>query len=280
MLAFHSSIQQFLRIGVLDWKRVVFLAGVALAYAGVIWGLGQGRDDSRTKQALTVAACVAAVIIVLSISGRALGSELGAELIDSRSGETIVVMLLAWGATIFFSSLAGLAIRIYYLLEREEGDRRRLMWGFAGVILAGLALGLAATEKVAHERRDAYAQSSAIGALRTINSAEITYASTYNHGFSPTLAALGPTAEGVPPSESASGLVDEVLATGRRSRYTIIYTPGQPDERGFISTYAVCARTMPSKRLPRVNFFTDESGVIRSTNEDRCATAKDPAIPD
>lgn len=279
-LALHASVQQFLRLGVLDWKRVVFLAGGALAYAAVLWGLGRGRDDARTKQALVVAGCVGATVLALFVGGRLLGLGLAADLVDWAAEDAIVLMLLAWGVAILFSSFAGIAIRIYYLLGREPGDRLRLVGGFATVILAGLTMAAVASEKVNHARQDAYAQSSAVGALRTINTAEITYASTYNHGFSPSLAALGPAAEGVPPSESASGLIDEVLATGRRSRYTFIYTPGQPDEKGFISTYAVCARTMPSKRLPRDNFFTDQSGIIRSSNEDRCATAKDPPLPD
>src|SRR5256885_3374243 len=39
-------------------------------------------------------------------------------------------------------------------------------------------------------------QASAVGSLRTIDSGEIMYASTYNTGYSPTLAALGPPASG------------------------------------------------------------------------------------
>jgi type IV pilus assembly protein PilA len=55
-------------------------------------------------------------------------------------------------------------------------------------------------------------QSAAVGTLRTISSAEETYASTYSDGFTPTLAVLG-GAPGVPAVCNTNGeLIDEVLS--------------------------------------------------------------------
>ena len=62
-------------------------------------------------------------------------------------------------------------------------------------------------------------EASAVGSLRTINTAEVTYASTYPAiGFS-SLASLGGTAGGTGTS-AAAGLLDSVLASGTKSGYT------------------------------------------------------------
>ena len=55
-------------------------------------------------------------------------------------------------------------------------------------------------------------QASAVGSLRTLNTAEVTYSVTYNTGYTPTLGYLGPPAAGVNPVATAAGLIDSVLA--------------------------------------------------------------------
>jgi hypothetical protein len=86
-----------------------------------------------------------------------------------------------------------------------------------------------ATENVQQQRHAFASQASAVGSLRTINTAEITYASTYNHGYSSSLATLGPGTEGSPPVESAAGLIDEVLAPEQRGleQGAIVCAPGE-----------------------------------------------------
>ena len=69
-------------------------------------------------------------------------------------------------------------------------------------------------------------QASAVGSLRTINTAAITYASTYNAGYPTTLSALQPPAVGANPTATAAGLVDSVLASGSKSGYAFVYTAG------------------------------------------------------
>ena len=117
---------------------------------------------------------------------------------------------------------------------------------------------------------------SVVGSLRTINTAELTYASTYNHGYSSDFASLGPT--GGIPSASTANLIDEVLARGRKSGYSFTYSPGARDPKGWINSYTVVARPIKYNRDDsgnRTSFFTDESGVIRQTEEDRPPTAQD-----
>src|ERR1035441_2102786 len=56
-------------------------------------------------------------------------------------------------------------------------------------------------------------EASAVASMRTLNTAEITYASTYNSGFTSTLNQLEtPTPAGTQPSWSASDLVDPILS--------------------------------------------------------------------
>jgi hypothetical protein len=123
-------------------------------------------------------------------------------------------------------------------------------------------------------------RASAMGSLRTINTTEITYASTYDGGYSPDLASLGPGGTG-PPSASAAGLIDSVLATGRKSGYIFTYTPGQRDPKGRIGSYTVTACPITydrDGRGSRTSFFTDETGFIRQTDENRPPTGQDPIV--
>jgi type IV pilus assembly protein PilA len=67
-------------------------------------------------------------------------------------------------------------------------------------------------------------ESAAVAALRTVNSAEITYNSAYpTVGFASTLGALGGTSC-TPPSSAGACLIDTVLAAGQRSGYSFQLT--------------------------------------------------------
>ncbi len=124
----------------------------------------------------------------------------------------------------------------------------------------------------------AYKEEWVVRNLRIIITAEATYASTYNTGYSASLAALGPAPGNTPASASAAGLVDEWMASGKVGfGYDLYsYTPGSPDADGRIRIYSLSTRTSVCKGAR--NFFTDQSGVIRATTENRPATPNDPAI--
>jgi type IV pilus assembly protein PilA len=117
----------------------------------------------------------------------------------------------------------------------------------------------------------------AIGCLRTINTAEVAYSSTYSKGYSPTLAALGMTAGQSQPTADAAELIDEHLTTGKMGGYLFVYKPGARDAAGNVTAYTVTARPGKWKKGP-ASFFTDQGGVIRWTRENRAATPKDPPI--
>ncbi len=120
-------------------------------------------------------------------------------------------------------------------------------------------------------------QASAVSSLRVINSAEIMYNSSYQKGYSSTLAALKSPPAGMQPSVSAAALLDDVLGAGVKSGYTFIYTPGFKDPQGNYQTYTVNANPTTPGGTGEVYYFTDSSYVIRFNNL-HSATSTDMAL--
>ena len=116
-------------------------------------------------------------------------------------------------------------------------------------------------------------QASAVGSCRTINTAMVTYATTYNTGYAGTLLAVGTGA--TPPTASAAGLIDSVLAAGNKSGYTFAYTAGSA-VGGRINTYTLTA-VPQTVGTTGTNFnFTDETGVIRQSSTGAASAASSP----
>jgi type IV pilus assembly protein PilA len=97
-------------------------------------------------------------------------------------------------------------------------------------------------------------EASAVGSLRTVNTAELTYSSTYGTGFTD-LTTLG-----------ASGIVDNVLSAGTKSGYTLVATPsnGSGTSTNPYLSYNSTGTPVSSNTGTR-QFCSDESGVIRYT---------------
>ena len=116
-------------------------------------------------------------------------------------------------------------------------------------------------------------QASAVGSLRTLNTAEVTYATTYNTGYSGSLGDLGPPMGGQTPTATAAGLIDEVLSGGSatatissKSGYAFVYTPAATDVSGKINTYGITATPISVGTTGTNYYFTDQSGVIRQNS--------------
>jgi len=118
-------------------------------------------------------------------------------------------------------------------------------------------------------------QASAVGSLRTINTAEITYAATYGTGFSYSLAYLQPPAGNNNVNATASGLIDSVLAKGTKSGYSFTYVPGPSDSTGRIDPYSVTAQPITSSTGTNY-YYTDNSGVIRQNSTTTAAASDSP----
>jgi len=106
-----------------------------------------------------------------------------------------------------------------------------------------------------------------VSSLRTLNTAQVTYwGGDPQKGFARTLEQLGPKGE---------GLIEPILASGKKSGYRFTLAPGQANASGVIKQYTISARPLEMLVEGQRSFFTDETGVIRSTREDRAATASD-----
>ncbi|MGH9747969.1 MAG: hypothetical protein ACRD59_17890 [Candidatus Acidiferrales bacterium] len=96
-------------------------------------------------------------------------------------------------------------------------------------------------------------------ALATIQESLAHYESS-EAAFPASLEALGDTARGA-------------AQKAQLGHYTLQYTPGKPDSEGRVKSYTLVARP---GNFGYLNFYTDETGVLRATIEDRAATVQDP----
>ncbi len=101
-------------------------------------------------------------------------------------------------------------------------------------------------------------ESSAVGSLRTINTGEVTYASSCpNVGYSATLVELNTGALCI----GGQGIIDSVLAAGTKSGYAFTYAPAASG--GLNTTYTDQALPVTYQTTGQRSFFTDQTGVIR-----------------
>jgi type II secretory pathway pseudopilin PulG len=119
-------------------------------------------------------------------------------------------------------------------------------------------------------------EASAVGSLRTLNTACVSYSETYG-GFPPSLHALGGEGNGADPSATAAQLIDNFLQSGQKSGYLFFYSAGYPDDKGVVSTYTVNADPVLAGNTGLRHFFTDQTGVIRAES-DRPANADSPPL--
>ncbi len=129
-------------------------------------------------------------------------------------------------------------------------------------------------------------ESSAVGSLRTMNTAAVTYSSTWGNGFPPTQVSMG----GVPPAAAtcnAAQVIDNVLATPpvTKSGYTITYNPGAANAvaapgcgAAGVVTYTITAVPVVVGSTGQRSFFTDDSGVIRANPTGAAPTVADLPI--
>ena len=111
---------------------------------------------------------------------------------------------------------------------------------------------------------------SAVGSLRTLNTASVTY-STACGGFAPTLLALGPPLAAC----ATADLIDAVLAAGTKSGYIFTYAAGAA-VAGVIPTYTVNADPVTAGTTGQRHFFTDQSGVVRADPAAAATVASTP----
>jgi type IV pilus assembly protein PilA len=127
--------------------------------------------------------------------------------------------------------------------------------------------------------RMAASEAAAVAALRTVNTSEIVYQSSYGGSYATGLTNLSdggapancqaPT----PPVATSACLIDNSLASGVKGGYSFPYVPVAVG--GVNTTYTLHAD--PIGTTGQRHFFTDETNVIR-VNAAASASATDPAI--
>jgi type IV pilus assembly protein PilA len=100
-------------------------------------------------------------------------------------------------------------------------------------------------------------EASAVASIRAIHEAEMIYSSIHpDQGFSADLATLGGTAQG-----GGEQTIDNTLASGRKSKYTFTYTPGEK-VNGAIRSYTITGVPDQVGTTGQRRFYSDESGEV------------------
>ncbi len=150
--------------------------------------------------------------------------------------------------------------------EDRGGVIARLLF-LAVLVMVGLSYGARVVMEGPRTGPEAYA----ISSVRDVVTSQITYSETIGGGtYADSLDLL-----------YSSNLIDSVLASGTKEGYTVTVSTGAGN-----ASFAVYARPItydePTNRNPRRrstrSFFTDETGVIRYTAENRPATVDDTPL--
>ena len=121
-------------------------------------------------------------------------------------------------------------------------------------------------------------ESSAVGSTRTINTAEVTYNSTYpTVGFTSVLANLGGTASPCVSGTASACLIDSVLASGTKSGYSFAMTAGSTTGTPQPSYNIIATPVIPNQTGTRY-FCSFEDAVVRysSATIASCTAAVSP----
>jgi hypothetical protein len=244
----------------LDLLSPILFCPLWLPYAWVFWGLRSNVTAHTVKKALAVAfGCGSLILVLFSF------------LLAVTSFDVDRQMAIVYALVVLLQiALLVATMKAYYSMDREPGDLQILatrLW----VPVVGIAAVAIILPNLLFFRERAHYEASAVGSLRTINVAQVEYARTHpDRGFASSLAELGPGSD--------DPLIDSVLASGKKSSYIFILTAASPDSHGRIVRYGITARPQHYGKNIKHNFFTDESGVLRFTTENRAATAQDPTL--
>jgi len=106
--------------------------------------------------------------------------------------------------------------------------------------------------------------------LRAINSAQGDYwGGDEKKGYARTLQQLGPKGDGI---------LASALASGRESFYRFKLIPERTNSNKPVMHYVLLARPTNRFTKEQKSFYTDETGVIRFTTQNRAATIADSPI--
>jgi len=141
---------------------------------------------------------------------------------------------------------------------------RMAIGAVAGILTLSGASKLADTIVAANE-------SNAVQSMKAISRAEWQYASANpSVGFEPSLPLLRPA--------PGPGWIDSELAQGQKDAYEFRLYAANASDATHRASFVLLARPRGFHRGAIRSFYTDNSGVIRFTAENRSATASDPPV--
>ncbi len=201
-----------------------------------------------------------------------------------------VVSLLC--GLLFFVFPSAVAAIIFGHLSRSDIRRSGGKKTGAGMALAGLVLGyigvalipvilIVAAIIIPNLLRAKIAanEAAAVGSLRTLNVAALTYSSAYGK-YPDELSNFGPAAGDASPSADKADLIDARLASGFKSGYVFQYNASQAqvaDGKIGAGEYTITALPVVPGTTGGLYFFTDQTGSIRM-QRGRLATADSPPV--
>jgi type IV pilus assembly protein PilA len=194
---------------------------------------------------------------------------------------------LVSGLLIFFAPFSSIVAIILGHLSLSEIRKSSGRLKGQGLATAGLGLGYMGIAAIPFiliiaaiaipnflRSRMAANEATAVRALRTYNTAMITYASKCpSVGYPASTAQLGPGAGGC----TQAGLVTRAMAAPRslKAGYIFIYQP-MVQIRGRITKYAISADPAQPGVTGNRHFYTDETGVIRFEMNNGATAASPP----
>jgi hypothetical protein len=138
-----------------------------------------------------------------------------------------------------------------------------LRWGILlGVLLGALWSFLWFIVPERHGNPTAQAESRAVESLREVGTSLMEYAGSQNGAYPPLFESLDERAR-------------NAAQLARSVNYQIQYMPGPVEADGIIHGYNLQAR---AGNYGFRSFFTDETGIVRATRENRAATGQDPPL--
>ena len=107
-------------------------------------------------------------------------------------------------------------------------------------------------------------ESSAVGSVRSINTAEISYNAAYPaQGFTSTLANLGSPAGACTPTSAQGCFIDSVLTTGTKSGYLFVTGAGTCTASTPVNCYSIAANPVTPNQTGVRSFCSYEDAVVR-----------------
>jgi len=198
---------------------------------------------------------------------------------QETSGKATASLIFGIVAYLILPFLAAIAAIILGHLALSDIKKKAGQLKGSGLAIAGLVMGYAQIVLIPFiliiaviaipnllRARMAANEASAVGTLRTYNSAMANYATQcQNIGFPASVQNLG---AGSGDCDGAN-LVDSQLAAPAtiKSGYRFFYSPGPADNLGHFVSYTITADPITESTTGVRHFFTDESGVIRMSTD-------------